>query len=208
MCFAGQRSRRVFPSRAKLDIHFWAFTPDEVHNPKIVFYPCVSTRNQDPSLQIDAARQTSIPSEYIFVEKASGVSNDRPVPAQALPALESGDTLGLLKSRSRRPLSSARTPPTSARTARLTRSSMLIWRSVETLDGARALAGYVESHAEHQNDDPKGQGGLPPCFEKREESRHLQIQRRCRETRAASSVLQEKEGLTLASIAPIRIEYA
>lgn len=65
--------------------------------PKTVFYARVSTRDQNPSLQIDAARQIGVPSEYIFVEKASGVRHDRPVLAQALAALELGDTLACFK---------------------------------------------------------------------------------------------------------------
>lgn len=65
--------------------------------PKTVFYARVSTRDQNPSLQIDAARQIGVPSEYIFVEKASGVRHDRPVLAQALAALGLGDTLACFK---------------------------------------------------------------------------------------------------------------
>jgi hypothetical protein len=40
---------------------------------KTVFYARVSTRDQNPSLQTDAAKQLGVKSENIFVEKASGI---------------------------------------------------------------------------------------------------------------------------------------
>ena len=49
---------------------------------KTVFYARVSTRDQNPSLQTDAAKQLGVKSENIFVEKASGSRNDRPVLAR------------------------------------------------------------------------------------------------------------------------------
>ena len=64
---------------------------------KTVFYARVSTRDQNPSLQTDAAKQLGVKSENIFVEKASGSRNDRPVLARALAACEKGDTLACYK---------------------------------------------------------------------------------------------------------------
>ena len=64
---------------------------------KTVFYARVSTRDQNPSLQIDAAKQLGLKSENIFVEKASGSRNDPPVLARALAACEKGDTLACYK---------------------------------------------------------------------------------------------------------------
>ena len=43
---------------------------------KTVFYARLSTRDQNPSLQTDAAKQLGVKSENIFVEKASGSRND------------------------------------------------------------------------------------------------------------------------------------
>ena len=65
--------------------------------PKLVFYARVSTRDQNPSLQVDAAKQLGAKSENIFVEKASGSRHDRPVLAEALAACEKGDTLACYK---------------------------------------------------------------------------------------------------------------
>ena len=62
-----------------------------------VFYARVSTRDQNPSLQTDAAKQLGVKSESIFVEKASGSRHDRPVLARALAACEKGDTLACYK---------------------------------------------------------------------------------------------------------------
>ena len=64
---------------------------------KLVFYARVSTRDQNPSLQIDAAKQLGVKSENIFVEKASGSRHDRPVLAEALAACQKGDTLACYK---------------------------------------------------------------------------------------------------------------
>jgi DNA invertase Pin-like site-specific DNA recombinase len=64
---------------------------------KTVFYARASTRDQNPSLQTDAAKQLGVKGENIFVEKASGSRNDRPVLARALAACEKGDTLACYK---------------------------------------------------------------------------------------------------------------
>lgn len=80
----------------------------------------------------------------------------------------------------------------SARTARLTRSSMLIWPSFETIVEIGALENRVRSRPEFENDDQKGEGGLPPGFEEGQEPRHLQNQGWCRKARATSPVLQEE----------------
>ena len=64
---------------------------------KTVFYARVSTRDQNPSLQTDAAKQLGVKSENTFIEKASGSRNDRPVLARALAACEKGDTLACYK---------------------------------------------------------------------------------------------------------------
>jgi DNA invertase Pin-like site-specific DNA recombinase len=64
---------------------------------KTVFYARVSTRDQNPALQIDAAKKLGVRTDNIFVEKASGIRGDRPVLAQALAACEKGDTLACYK---------------------------------------------------------------------------------------------------------------
>lgn len=64
---------------------------------KTIFYARVSTGNQNPDLQIDAARRLGVKQEDIYVEKASGVRHDRPVLAKALAALKRGDTLACYK---------------------------------------------------------------------------------------------------------------
>jgi DNA invertase Pin-like site-specific DNA recombinase len=64
---------------------------------KTVFYLRVSTRDQKPDLQIDAAKRLGVKTANIFVEKASGARHDRPVLAKALAALEKGDTLACYK---------------------------------------------------------------------------------------------------------------
>ena len=64
---------------------------------KTIFYARVSTRDQNPGLQIDAAKKLGVKTEHIFVEKASGSRHDRPVLAKALAALEPGDTLACYK---------------------------------------------------------------------------------------------------------------
>jgi hypothetical protein len=59
-----------------------------------VFYACVSTRDQQADLQLDAARKRGIPTEDIFVETASGKRDDRPVLNHVLAeVLQPGDTL-------------------------------------------------------------------------------------------------------------------
>ena len=65
--------------------------------PKTVFYARVSTRDQNPGLQIDAAKKLGVKSENIFVEKASGSRHDRPVLKEALALLTKGDTLACYK---------------------------------------------------------------------------------------------------------------
>ncbi|MBS0237764.1 MAG: recombinase family protein [Proteobacteria bacterium] len=64
---------------------------------KTVFYSRVSTRDQNLSLQIEAAKEIGVKTENIFVEKASCARHDRPVLAKALAALEPGDTLACFK---------------------------------------------------------------------------------------------------------------
>lgn len=65
--------------------------------PKTVFYARLSTRDQNPALQIDAAKKLGVKSDDIFVEKASGSRHDRPVLAQVLAACAKGDTLACYK---------------------------------------------------------------------------------------------------------------
>jgi DNA invertase Pin-like site-specific DNA recombinase len=60
--------------------------------PKTVFYARVSTRHQNPSLQTDEAKRLGVKSDHVYVEKASGSRNDRPVLAQALATCQKGDT--------------------------------------------------------------------------------------------------------------------
>jgi DNA invertase Pin-like site-specific DNA recombinase len=64
---------------------------------KTVFYARVSTRDQKPDLQIEAAMRLGVKTANILVEKASGARHDRPVLAKALAALEKGDTLACYK---------------------------------------------------------------------------------------------------------------
>jgi DNA invertase Pin-like site-specific DNA recombinase len=61
------------------------------------FYARVSTRQQDPKAQIDAARARGIPTKNIVVEMASGVRHDRPQLAKLLGCLERGDVLVTFK---------------------------------------------------------------------------------------------------------------
>ena len=65
--------------------------------PKTVFYARLSTRDQNPALQIDAAKKLGVKSDDIFVEKASGSRHYRPVLAQVLAACAKGDTLACYK---------------------------------------------------------------------------------------------------------------
>jgi len=64
---------------------------------KMVFYVRVSTRDQNPALQVDAAKRLGARTNFIFVEKASGSRHDRPVLKRALEACEKGDTLACYK---------------------------------------------------------------------------------------------------------------
>lgn len=64
---------------------------------KTVFYARVSTRDQKPDHQIEAAKRLGVKTANIFVEKASGARHDRPVLAKALAALEKGDTITCYK---------------------------------------------------------------------------------------------------------------
>ena len=64
---------------------------------KIIFYARVSTKDQNPGLQIDAAKTLGVKSDDIYVEKASGSRHDRPVLAEALAACQKGDTLACWK---------------------------------------------------------------------------------------------------------------
>ncbi|HVX34845.1 MAG TPA: recombinase family protein [Hyphomicrobium sp.] len=65
--------------------------------PKTVFYVRVSTREQNPASQIDAAKRLGVKTQHIFVEKASGSRHERPILAEALQTLEAGDTLACFK---------------------------------------------------------------------------------------------------------------
>ena len=64
---------------------------------KTVFYCRVSTRDQRTDSQVAAARKLGVKDEHIFLEKASGVRDDRPELARALAILEPGDTLACWK---------------------------------------------------------------------------------------------------------------
>jgi DNA invertase Pin-like site-specific DNA recombinase len=65
--------------------------------PKTIFYCRTSTGGQKLDLQLDAAKRRGVPSKYIFTEKASGASHDRPKLREALDALQSGDTFMAFK---------------------------------------------------------------------------------------------------------------
>lgn len=61
---------------------------------RMIFYARVSTRDQKADLQLDAARKLGILTSAIFVEKASGKQDDRPVLNHVLTeVLQPGDTL-------------------------------------------------------------------------------------------------------------------
>ena len=64
---------------------------------KTIFYARVSTRDQNPGLQVEAAKRLGVRNDDIYVEKASGIRRDRPVLAKALAACETGDTLACWK---------------------------------------------------------------------------------------------------------------
>jgi DNA invertase Pin-like site-specific DNA recombinase len=57
---------------------------------KVVFYARVSTKDQRPDLQLDAARRLGVATASIFVEKASGIRRDRPELTRALATLQPG----------------------------------------------------------------------------------------------------------------------
>jgi len=61
------------------------------------FYARVSSKEQDPKSQIEAARQRGIATEAIYVEKASGARHDRPVLNELLAKLQAGDMLVTFK---------------------------------------------------------------------------------------------------------------
>lgn len=61
------------------------------------FYARVSTKQQDPRSQIEAARARGIPADKIVVEIASGAKHDRPKLAKLLSRLQSGDVLVTFK---------------------------------------------------------------------------------------------------------------
>lgn len=56
-------------------------------------YARVSTRDQNPTEQIDALKAAGVADEHLFVDKASGIKADRPELARCLERLQPGDTL-------------------------------------------------------------------------------------------------------------------
>ena len=60
-------------------------------------YARVSTVEQSLDLQLDALRRAGVDSGFIYEDKASGKSSDRPALASCLKALRSGDTLVVWK---------------------------------------------------------------------------------------------------------------
>ena len=61
------------------------------------FYARVSSRDQDPKSQVEAARARGIPAKNIHVETASGARHDRPVLAKLLEQLDKDDVLVTFK---------------------------------------------------------------------------------------------------------------
>jgi DNA invertase Pin-like site-specific DNA recombinase len=59
----------------------------------IHFYARVSSKEQDPKSQVEAARARGIPAANIHVETASGARHDRPVLKGLLAKLQKGDVL-------------------------------------------------------------------------------------------------------------------
>src|SRR5262245_15760807 len=57
------------------------------------FYARVSSKEQDPRSQVEAARARGIPTANVHVETASGARHDRPVLTALLAQLKAGDTL-------------------------------------------------------------------------------------------------------------------
>jgi len=64
---------------------------------KTLFYCRTSTRRQNLQMQIDAARKLGCAEEDIYVEQASGADRDRPILAEVIDKLETGDTLACYK---------------------------------------------------------------------------------------------------------------
>lgn len=65
--------------------------------PEEVFYGRVSTQDQNPAMQIDAARKRGIPEDNIFIDKASGRTMRRPQFNLAIKLLRPGWTLVVWK---------------------------------------------------------------------------------------------------------------
>jgi DNA invertase Pin-like site-specific DNA recombinase len=61
------------------------------------FYARVSSKDQDPKSQVEAARKRGISAKHIHVETASGARHDRPVLGRLLAQLEKSDTLVTFK---------------------------------------------------------------------------------------------------------------
>jgi DNA invertase Pin-like site-specific DNA recombinase len=61
------------------------------------FYARVSTKQQDPKSQVEAARTRGIPASNIVVEVASGAKNDRPELAKLLAKIQPSDVLVTFK---------------------------------------------------------------------------------------------------------------
>src|SRR5262245_21281887 len=57
------------------------------------FYARVSSKEQDPKSQFEAARARGIPTANIHIETASGARHDRPVLTKLLAKLQKGDVL-------------------------------------------------------------------------------------------------------------------
>jgi DNA invertase Pin-like site-specific DNA recombinase len=57
------------------------------------FYARVSSKDQDPRSQVEAARARGVPAANIHVETASGARHDRPVLGKLLAVLQPGDVL-------------------------------------------------------------------------------------------------------------------
>ena len=64
---------------------------------KTLFYARVSTGDQKADLQVEAAKRLRVKTANIYVEKASGARNNRPVLTKVLAALNRGDTLACYK---------------------------------------------------------------------------------------------------------------
>ncbi len=76
---------------------FDTFPKSEPAPGREVFYGRVSTDEQDPGMQIDAAKRRGIPEDLIFVDYASGKTMRRPQFQLALRALERGSRLVVWK---------------------------------------------------------------------------------------------------------------